>query len=214
MSSSSYRSTSQRSSPFSSRNRVVAVDCSTVQSNGMALDRVSTWSVRSVAKRPARRSSSRVVRAPYSNRGMKIICIGTRPRVQRIWRWISGCGPDGRPSSATGMKSVSTTTPSACGRSSRGCWCVAGTAGSRSTRPAAGWPRCPRARGRAARRRRSRCRSAAGSTSRSRRRARPAPRCACRRSGRTRRESARGEASRRSLAPGRAPSSRSAIAQV
>ena len=54
-----------------------------------------------------------MARAPYSKRGMKIICIGTRPRVQRTCRWISGCGPDGRPSSSTGMKSVRTTTPPA-----------------------------------------------------------------------------------------------------
>ena len=63
MSSSSYRSTTHRSSPFSSSKRVVAVDCSMVQMNGFALERVSTWSVRSVAKSPARSSSSRVVRA-------------------------------------------------------------------------------------------------------------------------------------------------------
>ena len=37
----------------------------------------------------ARNSSSRVVRAPYSKRGMKMICIGTLPRVQRMCRWIS-----------------------------------------------------------------------------------------------------------------------------
>ncbi len=113
MSSSSYRSTSQRASPFSSANCALAADCSTIHSNGLALESVSTWSVRSVAKSPFLSSSSRVVRAPYSNRGMNVICIGTVPRVQRSCRWISGWGPDGRPSSSTGMKSVSTTTPAA-----------------------------------------------------------------------------------------------------
>ena len=113
MSSSSYRSTVQHCSPFSSVKRAEAVDCSTFHSNGRALDSVSTWSVRSVAKSPFRRTSSRVARAPYSNLGMNVRRMGTRPRVHRICRWISGWGPEGRPSSSTGMKSVSTTTPSA-----------------------------------------------------------------------------------------------------
>ena len=77
-------------------------------------------------------------------------------------------------------------------RWSRGCWCGGDSAGWRSTRPRAGRTRCRRAPGREWRRRRCRCRSAAGSTSRWRRPARPAPRCACRRSGRTRRASAWG----------------------
>ena len=186
MSSSSYRSTSQRSSPFSSVNCVVAVDCSTAHSNGFALERVSTWSVRSVAKRPSRSSSSRVVRAPYSKRGMNVICIGTRPRVQRRCRWISGCGPDGRPSSSTGMKSVSTTTPSggAKGRledvGAREVALGGGPLALRADRPGAA-PLRVEQRGEDA----AAVEPGQAAPVDRRRRARPAPRSACRRSGRT-----------------------------